>query len=500
MLSNKTWGIAGAAMLGTAVLLGTNAANARINLDADDESKPVTYAKELLSKASGQVVEAGGQMYYVVTDGDLNVRSALGFGTTGDKSVSVTYTFTGAVFATQVQDDDISAVTMADGPITLGSGRVGEMGAKGESVVEFVVDGPALGIAQTDILSFSLAGGLIAVSADEPVSISVTMTEREGNNPKSTTADRTGALAVASAVKVTPTPLHLVADSDDDFKTFDPRVGSPTVTATLGSVGRFSVAEQTTLLKPVDGSAVDTGDVIDDGDDTANNLAAADNSSVIVKGDFSFASNVHFDASMNCTNGPGTDVRMALVDTVRDTTMLQQQDLEYASGKYLCITLEAEASDREALPRKAEYVAEITYAAGTAVPAEDDRVYFPPTDNMAMLGTISRGGFAVQLPYLTTNPRFKQRIRVTNRGSFDATYSMEFHGDGDTAGPSSSGEFEAGMTTILQVPDVVAPGNGYNTGATLDLEAAPDSVDVVTVQTNPEAGTTDTVVLTPTTD
>ena len=105
MLSNKTWGIAGAAMLGTAVLLGTNAANARIDLDADDESKPAaTYAKELLSKASGRVVEAGGKMYYVVTDADLNVSSALGFGTTGDKSVSVEYTFTGAVFASQVPD------------------------------------------------------------------------------------------------------------------------------------------------------------------------------------------------------------------------------------------------------------------------------------------------------------------------------------------------------------------------------------------------------------
>ena len=150
----------------------------------------------------------------------------------------------------------------------------------------------------------------------------------------------------------------------------------------------------------------------------------------------------------------------------------------------------------------AGYVAEITYAAGTAVAAiaEADRVYFPPTDNMAMLGTISRGGFEVQLPYLTTNPRFKQRIRVTNRGTFGATYSMDFHGDGDTAGLGSSGEFEAGMTTILQVPDVVTPGNGYNTAATLDLEAPAGTVDVVTVQTNPEAGTTDTVVLTPTTD
>ena len=430
MLSNKTWKIAGAAMLGTAVLLGTNAANARINLDADNESKPaVTYAKELLSKASGQVVEAGGKMYYVVTDTNLNVRSALGFGTTGH--VSVTYTFTGAVFSTQVTRAAITAVEMngATG-IMLSSYQVGQMGAKGERVVEFVIVGPDQGLAPTDILSFRLAGGLIAVSADEPVTISVTMTERGVNNPKTNTEDRTGALAVASAVKVTNSPLHLVAESDDDFLTFVPRTTTPIVTGDKGSVGSFTVTEQmTVVMNPKDGTEVEDGDVIAPGVATVNAPANPANSSVIVKGDFSFANFVHFDTSADCANADGDDdLRMLEVSNVRDTTMLRQQDLEYVDSKFLCITLKA-AADREALPRKAEYVAEITYAVGEEVPAEaDDRVYFPPTDDMATLGSISRGGMSVQLPYLTTNPTFKQRIRVANRGSFDATYSMEFYG------------------------------------------------------------------------
>ena len=45
---------------------------------------------------------------------------------------------------------------------------------------------------------------------------------------------------------------------------------------------------------------------------------------------------------------------------------------------------------------------------------------------------------------------------------------------------------------------MVEPGNGYNTAATLDIEAAVGTVDVVTVQTNSDVGTTDTVVLTKT--
>ena len=49
MLSNKFGGIAGAAMLGTAALLGTNAANAVIDLEATTKDEPVvTFAMENL--------------------------------------------------------------------------------------------------------------------------------------------------------------------------------------------------------------------------------------------------------------------------------------------------------------------------------------------------------------------------------------------------------------------------------------------------------------------
>ena len=191
-----------------------------------------------------------------------------------------------------------------------------------------------------------------------------------------------------------------------------------------------------------------------------------------------------------CLTGADNDLR-----ATSDTTKLKKQSLAYTSGKLLCITVAAAASaDAVPIPTTAPYKVMVTYAPGGSITAPK----FPSMGMEKELGRIQREGLAIQLPYLTTNPRFKQRIRVANRGAADAMYSMEFHGEGDTAGSKAKGTFDKGETTILQVPEVVTPGNGYNTAATLTVEAADSDIDVVTVQTNPEAGTTDTVVLTKT--
>ena len=62
MLSKTPFRIAGAAMLGTVVFLGTNAANAEIDR-LDDRTTAVTYAKETLTST---VDEEDNRSYYVV--------------------------------------------------------------------------------------------------------------------------------------------------------------------------------------------------------------------------------------------------------------------------------------------------------------------------------------------------------------------------------------------------------------------------------------------------
>ena len=63
MSSRKPFGVVGAAMLGIVALLGTNAANAVLNLDTDTGG--VTYAKETLT-VTGSVTVAG-ETYYMVS-------------------------------------------------------------------------------------------------------------------------------------------------------------------------------------------------------------------------------------------------------------------------------------------------------------------------------------------------------------------------------------------------------------------------------------------------
>ena len=68
MSSRKPFGVVGATMLGIMALLGTNAANAVLNLDTDMGG--VTYAKETLT-GTGSVTVAGETYYMVSGIGDI---------------------------------------------------------------------------------------------------------------------------------------------------------------------------------------------------------------------------------------------------------------------------------------------------------------------------------------------------------------------------------------------------------------------------------------------
>ena len=68
MLSNKSIGIAGVAMLGTIAMLGTTTAHAKFDLDAVKETT-VYYAQETLTVRR----KVGGVQYYTVeTDGAMD--------------------------------------------------------------------------------------------------------------------------------------------------------------------------------------------------------------------------------------------------------------------------------------------------------------------------------------------------------------------------------------------------------------------------------------------
>ena len=100
MLSKTFLRIAGAAMLGTAALLGTNAANAQINLDEDTGG--VTYAREtVLTDGS---LEVDGAKYYLLGQPaadihDIVFEAMVGVGAGASDRTLIEYELSGAVFA-----------------------------------------------------------------------------------------------------------------------------------------------------------------------------------------------------------------------------------------------------------------------------------------------------------------------------------------------------------------------------------------------------------------
>ena len=245
-----------------------------------------------------------------------------------------------------------------------------------------------------------------------------------------------------------------------------------------------------------------TVDMLDDLADTelsTTGTPPVPNSSVTVMGDFGFGNvMVHWTSEPACSGTPIPDTGDLLMrddeDMVTNTEMTMAVNVTSftTAAQHLCITVDNTDDDEDTLhvriPETVKYVARVSYK------AEPNRVHAPMgTDNK--LGMIDRDGTTIRLPYLTTNVKFRQRVRIVNRGP-EAGYSMDFHGDGDVAGEVAVGTLGANSITNMNLgtEDVVTPGNGNNTSGTLIVEAGPGMIDVASVQINRELGTTDTVV------
>ena len=105
MLSNKSMGIAGVAMLGTVAILGTNAANAALDLDAAgtmaSPTNALVYAKETLTDKFKGTEDANEDMdYYTLEDaGNFHtVTFEAGIVSVLDETTILVITLEGLVF------------------------------------------------------------------------------------------------------------------------------------------------------------------------------------------------------------------------------------------------------------------------------------------------------------------------------------------------------------------------------------------------------------------
>ena len=232
-----------------------------------------------------------------------------------------------------------------------------------------------------------------------------------------------------------------------------------------------------------------------------------EDSYITFMGSFSFASRVTVDAMMDCSGAmAATDLRMMdddmqvmdMTAKVMATSFVPAANAEAGTvGRYLCIMVDA-GSDiwSEEMPLRIPTTEPYT-AMGTYMAVGDVHA-FAPMGMMRTLGSITRDGTTVHIPYLTTYDGYNQRIVLSNRGSRDADYIMDFRPEaGVTAsdGMYADGMLPGSSTVTLRAMDVVMLEGGNRTAATIVLEANSSDIDVSTIIVNKETRGTDTTVL-----
>jgi hypothetical protein len=492
MLSNKSMGIAGVAMLGTVAFLGTNAANA-IDLSAagTDDTGALVFAKETLTtKIKGTEDANKGMDYYRLADvnGNHNVVFESGIVSVSGETTILEITLEGLVF-----DGDLQATAS---PWTRRTG-----GARGETSATFstttVLDeGDPITVIAKFAISAAGAGSIVAKLTNRDLA------EIVGAAKASKTYELRNAISLEAGLDedVTPaTPIAVVAEDFRSFKDTTPNAAAA-ATVQIASVGSLKIAIKAALLDAADGNESEVADIYD-----------GTTSMITAKGDFSFASA----ASWQSTGTPCASISAAesLLQMDDDDNVMDElkavpvADISTgmdgvagvataANSANLCIQVRAvDDEDAVEIPEVVEpYTVTTTYEVGTTVDAA-----FKPMGGTSDLGGIGRDGTTVRIPYLTTNDRYHQRIVILNRGGI-ADYRMSFmdeEGKMATAGMDAVGMLAAKKTTVLSLRDdeVVMIEGGTRTSGTLVVEAQPGNISVATVLHNVSTGNTDTVVL-----
>ena len=495
MLSNKFGGIAGAAMLGTAALLGTNAAYAVIDLSAEaaDKVNPaVTYAKETLKDKVGD-----DSMYYVINGGaavlDVTAELGLAGGGDGDDDLIIKVELDGMVFTADSLGE--TALSVAGGD------SVGESagGGKEEASATFATKRGANNNKDTVV---TLEIEELGITSDGPGGITMTITNVQQrqlltgivDNPGANIASYAGAIAVDGGINETPTPQNPTALVSDGFKSFGMKNGSAPVNADardlMETVGSFAIElSADDLLSAADATTV--GDVSDLVDVGSNGDPVADGaSSVTFTGEFSFAAMVWLDSVADCSTQSPTDLlKRDPTDSTMVTDMMaltSQTPATVMANANLCISVPMSTDEKPvSIPPTGKYAAVTTYKPTVA------DAPFAPSGGTHELGMIERDGTTVRFPYLTTREGYVQRIRIVSRAADGATYTMTF-ADNAEAGPMASGTLDKGRTTLMVSDLVTINEGGTTTSGTLNIEAQRAMIDIATTLNAP--GSTDTVL------
>jgi hypothetical protein len=483
MLSRKTLGVAGAAILGSVALLAANPANAVINLNKGTGG--VTIAKETLLTGDTSVVD--NKTYYDVergsiggTDGEqynISVEQGVAFGT-GNLYLRIALgnmLFNGTASPT-IENSN------SEGTIPTAAGGGGNEDSYMVWTIPGDVDSTSRDVLTLTVMSLSVlpdAIGTVTASlhrdaVDAALGINAFRTQMHSS-----------AVQVIDGLEEKGTSGEATADVASGFAKF---------------VGGKEEAQIGYLrIKTADGVVQQSGGDIQ-GPGTfllgaGTGIATA--IEVTFKGDFmDHKFSVHDDndcstgESLSGNDAPGLNeakteltVTRASTDTVSGT-----EGTNNPVTLALCIGV-GEKNTKSITD--GDFTATVEY--------EDlaDAKYGRP-DQIIAIGNIGRNGTTVHLPYLTTDERYNQRIVIVNRGAA-AAYSMSFESEDGimtAAGMYASGTLAADSTTVFKTGEAVTITGGppHRASGTLSIVSRPSNISVATNQTNRMDGSTDTVV------
>ena len=438
----------------------------------------VVYAKETVTTAqvtSGMVQVAAATPAtfgpYVAGSAELAVDVAVGFGVTSTTHAFIRFNLTNAKFKTALSANNLLvSPTSAGGTIT--NVTLAQGGAAGDDYVIF--DVTSGGLAQADKLRLALND--LQVSPTAAATISYAHYSTSPNAVAQTGAlanDSYQAVTVANVLTPTVVATNRVANVSTTPTAFTAFVDPASATASLGTVEFKLTAGAVTAV----GAAV-----------TALNqvINTTDGQSAFtVTGDLSFTLGANAGATAaNLTFGGSAS------DTAATNVPSAKHSRFTTAGLAVDVAYPVALTATSAINLGAYSItADLVGIANAA---------FPPADVTAALGSISRSGTTIQVPYLTTFADYNQRLVLVNRGSTAVPYTISFTEEAGvtaTAGAAATGTLAAMETKIIKATDIVTLAGSSRTAATVVITAPNTTIDAATTQVNLSDKSTDTVKL-----
>lgn len=477
MVSKKILGVAIAAAMSSPAFAvidltgGTNGAG----------SGAVLYAKETITNAVGQFNNGMVQATEATTE--LDVQVGVGFGVTATSHAFVRINLTNAKFKTTIVPADLTAI---DGPsagvANISNVVVAQGGQAGDDYVIF--DVTSGGLAQDDKFQLDLDGLQLSPTAAATLSYAHYSTSPNAVAQTGALASDSYAFAsVANALTTTITATDRVADvsTATPFTAF---VSPASATASIGNI-KFELASN--AITAVGATVNSLAQVMD---------TTAGKSQLVLTGDLSFiaapaGAGAAAAVAANLTfGGVNADVGTPATNTASTGKLTTLSGLALAgAGNDVALTATGAINPG-------------SYSL-TFTPTSITNAQFGATGATGALGTITRSGTTIQVPYLSTNPTVNQKLILVNRGSSDVPYSITFTKEAGvtaTAGAAATGTLKAKETKVLKASDVVTIASGSRTAATVVVTAPNSTIDaatqtVITDTTSVSYGSVDTVVL-----